>query len=186
MILLVQWSLVALALYGAVHVEPRLVGPFILLLLLYVLIALGGNRVTRTGRFVAVSLTGYLCIAAAHDVRLLASRVTQTSDPPYLQAAMELRRSGIGPGARLAVIGDPFDAGYAAYAAQDLLVAQVPSLQRFLELSATEAEDLKARLQRVGVAAIVTSHAESSLPGADWCFLTLGDSSRFGILLIGR
>src|ERR1051325_7001172 len=195
---LVLWSFMAIALYAAVNPEPRLVAPFVLLLVLWAFVAAGGpgaaggTRRTRAAQVVATILAGYVCIVAASDVNHLARQVIHAGEPSYLEAATNLRRSGLGPGASLAVIDMnsgrfDFTFAYAAHAAHDSVVAQIPSPESFPELTDLEVEQLASRLAEIRVAAIIAWHADQRLlPGKGWRFVTLGDGSRFGILQTGR
>jgi hypothetical protein len=89
----------------------------------------------------------------------------------HWQVAAALRALGVGPGTKVAYVGDAMDA-YWARLARVRIVAEIPArgggARRFLEASPHVAERAFAALARTPADVVVVHDPEHVLGGADW------------------
>jgi 4-amino-4-deoxy-L-arabinose transferase-like glycosyltransferase len=122
-------ALFAMGLYSLVHVEPRYVSPFILLLWAAAYSALRvpqsdtGKVIVRASAFAVVLL---LSFQGTWAVGHAAARINLQRDFPAWTVAGELQHAGIRPGDRVAAIGNTIADHYWAHVAGVTIVAEVP------------------------------------------------------------
>lgn len=186
------WGVLGLVLYSLVNTEPRLVGPFMLLVLLWAFLAAGAERTTPPGLTAAAALAGFVLIMAASDVNHLAGQVVHRQTPTYLQVAGALDSSGIPRGAKLAmadVAGGEFDfkLAYGAHAARDTIVALIRTPQRLPQSTDSTWAQLVSRVSALGVAAIVSYPVdEHAPPQPGWRYASLADGSKLGMVRLAQ
>jgi hypothetical protein len=182
------WPLVACSMYALVYVEPRYLGPFLVLFWMAVYRALmfRVNRgiaaaVCGTVLFfnVIVPFTAYLTTAAVRS----AKDIAHPRPPEYQIAAVGLSDLGLRNSDRLAIVGYAYDCYWARY---DRLrvVAQIPDAHEFWRLSAPELKSLAERLASDGVKAVVVSNRPDGSAHADWKDVKVSDSLRLSVLLL--
>jgi hypothetical protein len=160
--LLLLPAFAAMGLYLLVgHVEGRLIGPFLLLLLVSLLAGAGAPE--RAAKRVAVVGLGVAVLALAvnlgYDARntwrsLLGQEETKAH--PDWEVARNLHESGLGRGERVACIGDTFSAYWARLGGYRL-VAEVPEKEsvKFWKAGAPVQHQVLATLHRAGARAVV-------------------------------
>lgn len=178
--LIEQWSLIVpaiagLALYSLVNVQGRYVASFIVLLWLALFAAVHLHHTPNALRFirsiilVVVALMVLTTVASSsREIGLTARQLLGGEDPEaheQWQVAEGLRELGVGPGDKVAFIGDSFRAFWA-----QLLGARVTAEIRrdkvidFWEADAMMKHDLINAFARTGVKAVVV---EKPPPGID-------------------
>jgi 4-amino-4-deoxy-L-arabinose transferase-like glycosyltransferase len=163
-------ALAAAGLYLLVgHVEGRLIGPFLVLLLASALVSVGarGGAVRVAGWSIGVSglaLAACLLYDAHNAFRALATGEGVTAHPAW-RVANFLRRRGIGAGAGVGYIGYTFDAYWARLGGYRV-VTEIPEKEaaKFWGADRVVRERVIRALQRAGAQAIV---AEGVAPAAE-------------------
>jgi len=182
----------AFVLYALVHVEPRFLGAFLVLLWMALFSGLRLPQSPESRRWVR-------CITIA-VVLTMGARLTKTAaaydavhilrPAPNLdgQVAKDLHRLGIAPGDQVAVIGHPTRSDYWAHLARLKIVAEVPA--KDVPLFWAAGTDVQAQILEMfaqsGAKAVVTDALPadpSSLP-PDW--EKLGNTGYFVRVVQGR
>jgi hypothetical protein len=183
---LILWPLSALAIYGVIHVEPRLVAPFFVLLWL-ALYALLAPRVATAGlRIVLASVAGVTLlpslVVSAVSARTSLADLRRGAQPEDRQIAAGLVQAGLAPGDGIAVVGEAYNA-YFTQIAGVRITAQVPDAEAFQRLGATRLGELATRLRAAGVKALVTRQKPASaLTG--WLPLSAAGTPGLHLLLL--
>lgn len=161
----------ALLMYELVHVEPRFVGGFGLILLAAAFTQVSAGKALE-GR--AARLAGLLMIfapAAAIAWAAIGDTRTVISKQPFEQwrVAETLHEAGISPGTSVGVIGMGLDA-YWAHLAGVRIIAEIP---RHDEASFANADSLRkrailAKFSEVGASALVTDQALVASSTGGW------------------
>jgi hypothetical protein len=168
--LLLVPGLAAVGLYLLVgHVEPRLIGPFLVLILVAALAAVpAGLRGVRVAGWSlglsALALTAYLLYDAQNVCRALAAGEGPAAHPAW-RVANFLERRGITAGAGVGYIGYTFDAYWARLGGYRV-VAEVPDKEaaRFWGARRAVRDQVIGALQRAGARAVL---AERVVPPAE-------------------
>ena len=173
----------AIAMFSLVHVEPRFVGGFL------VMVLLGSLSIVRlpddAGRrglasMIAVSagalITVRLVVSTAGD---LVSRDYGRPHPQYA-IARALEQHGLGAGARVATIGPGFSS-YWARLARARIVAEVPAGEegQFWSASAETRREVLDIFRTAGVKAIVATSVPRSDASEGWKPLAGGEAWAF-------
>lgn len=182
---LLPWSVFALALYASVHVEPRLVAPFVLIIMMWVLIGALGRQ-GMIGSVFSVVLAAYFLLSLAVEIGSTVRDMHSSAIPGYLLVARELVSHGVPNGSRLAVVGEPYFIASAAHVPGDTISALIPDPVSFKALSDSTIAVLTERLHVVGVRAIVSMEMGHSHLHKGWLYAAIDDTSDFGLLPIGR
>jgi hypothetical protein len=156
-----------------VHVEPRFVSAFVILLWAALFSAFwiprsaSGDTILRTAAGVMIILLGsQIAWMAGHDFLRLISR----NDFPSLEIAEGMARNGIEPGDRVACIGDSPGDHYWAYLAGVMIVAEVPAegLPSFLAAGPELRMRTLNRLGEGGAKAIIAKDLPASFLQDGW------------------
>jgi hypothetical protein len=166
-------AIAALGLYSLVHVEPRFVSAFVILLwaalfsAFWIPRSVSGGTILRSAAGLMIFLLGsQIAWVAGHDFLRLISR----NDFPSLEIAEGMARNGIKPGDKVACIGDSPGDHYWAYLADVTIVAEVPAegLPSFLAAG----PELRARtlnaLGEGGAKAIIAKDLPASFLQDGW------------------
>lgn len=171
-------SVAALVMYGLVHVEPRYIGPFVLLLSLG---ALAGLPVSPQGKAdsllkgtavgLATVLVAPLCVSLLLNAAVLVTR-PQLSGPAahaQWQVAQALHENGVGHGGTIAAMGGELAPGWARLA-RVKVVAQLPpeDADRFWASDSSARARVKDVLSGTGARAVVTSSIPPWAPRDTW------------------
>jgi hypothetical protein len=178
-------ALFALGLYSLVHIQGRYVAPFLTLAGLGLLCGLR-LAVARVGRYVPLLLLGVWLPVGALAVSLVGRAAAGVRGGEGASAhadwavAQELARHGVGPGSRVAVVGDAFECGWARLGGVRI-VAQVgrsDAPRYWADVGRRRA--VHEAFRRAGAVAAVARSA----PAADAWLPVPGGS--YHVLLLGR
>jgi hypothetical protein len=185
---LVLPALVALGLYLMVHVQPRYVAPFLVLLALAVLVGLrfpspsSEANAHRLRLLLAFAWIPVVVGAVVFGVRALpvAWHGEGPSTHPDWAVAQALARRGVGPGRRVAVLGDGFECGWARLGRLQI-VAQLEArdVPLYEEASSAAKQAVESAFRRAGAVAVVAPAAPEL--GAGWDPV---DGTDFRLLLL--
>ena len=170
-------ALCAFAMYAPVHVEPRFLGGFVLLLFLTPIV---GARVRgsdlRAIRYLAIAVFGVMAIGAldtAIRFTILHPAVPGNGPSPTvneLKVAHRIRQIGLAPGDPVAVIGDGTGA-YWARLAKVRIVAEIMGADhdahRFWRSSGTVQCNVLQAFAAAGARLVVADNPTES-PGSEW------------------
>ena len=159
---LLAWAACACALYIPVHVEPRYVVPFVLLLLLELYRVLAGRVQHRAAAGIYLSALG--CVLLYFSITLFSAAAQGSTElrsptvPAYQLVARQLRDLGLREGDSIATVGvsQSFATYYARFDRLHVLV-QIPDEKQFANISPDQMDELSTKLRAIGVRA-------SSLP----------------------
>ena len=194
-------ALAAMALYLLIHVEPRYVGAFLVLLWLGLFSGVRsreGENVTRLLRAVIIalvvcSMTVLLAKSMSPAVSALVSlgKIKDGSDAKNWQVAGALSQMGIKPGDPVAYIGVGFASGsYWAHLARVRIVAEITSgsdrrptedVQRFWNSDGAVKQKVIDAIARTGAKAIVVDHLPPGYSAMGW--QELGQTGHYIYLL---
>jgi len=152
--------------YALVHLEPRYIGGFLLLLLLGLLgISLGLSRSPRV--LGAVCAAAGLAIAVSVTWGVLADPGDWADGRSHYRVALALQQLGVEPGSPVGSIGGTYKA-YWARLGRFRVVADIPTKHARRFWSAPEADRRKAldAFREAGVRAVVTE--PPAPPGPPW------------------
>ncbi len=154
------WSLAALAMYALVHVEPRLVAPFMVLPWLCAYRGFSGAAESKSRAILLVvaialivPLLGLAPQMGFRAVRDISTRQMASTDWPIAAA---LEQMGLRPGDRVAVIGDACSS-YFIRLARLTAPTEIPAdeAEQFWELDAAGKREVLSALARAGARAIL-------------------------------
>jgi hypothetical protein len=166
-------AIATFGLYSLVHVEPRFVSAFVILLWAALFSAFWISRlpssetVLRSAAAVMIFLLGsQIAWAAGHDFVRLISR----NDFPSLEIARGMAQQGIQPGDKIACIGDSPGDHYWAYLAKVTIVAEVPGdgLASFVAAGPELRAQTLSLLSERGAKAIVAKDLPASFMKDGW------------------
>jgi hypothetical protein len=174
---LAAFAVAAFAMYAPVHVEPRFLGGFVLLLfLLPLLVARLDRNDLRAGRYLAVVLFAVLTIGAldtAYRYSTLRLLIPGNGPSPALDhvfVAERIREMGLKPGDSVAVIGDGTGA-YWARLAKVRIIAEVMAAdhdaQRFWRSSDATKDQVFGIFAGSGARAVLAENPPG-LNGTPW------------------
>jgi hypothetical protein len=174
---LAAFAVAAFGMYAPVHVEPRFLGGFVLLIfLLPMVVARLDSNDLRAGRYLAVVLFAVLTIGAvdtAYRYSTLRLLIPGNGPSPALDhvfVAERIRELGLKPGDSVAVIGDGTGA-YWARLAKVRIIAEVMAAdhdaQRFWRSSDATKEQVFAVFAGTGAKAVLAENPPS-LEGTPW------------------
>ena len=161
----------AFAMYALVHVEPRFVGEFALMLLMAIFAALevpaARAKVWLRCMFLAFAIASGVAVAAmaARDIRDIA-----VPKPfGHLQIARGLQAAGVYPGEKIGVIGGEPGA-YWARLAGIRIIAEIPKTgaRRFWSASADTQSRVLQEFAKAGASAVVSVDAATPQSTAEW------------------
>jgi hypothetical protein len=142
-----------LLMYSVVHVEGRLVAPFLCLLLVLGTVTDGVPDLKRSA--LAIAVTAWF---AAVVLQSLAAEYIwpRAADERHEQFALNVTRQGVVPGSHVAVVGDAFNAYWARLAGVHI-TGEVPSRHtwEFRNLSTPERRRIECALAARGVTALI-------------------------------
>src|SRR5208282_3406263 len=161
---------VALCLYMLVHVEPRYIGPFVLLVWLGLFsgIRLQKSRdSTKLGSVVTLIIVGSLAVLTVQFVFYhLAEPLPILRGPggTYYQVADSLNKEGVRPGEAVAVVGSGWDGMFWARLARVRIVAQIPpdDVDAFWLSDPSVTKRVLDTMGGIGIRAIVTQGKPAS------------------------
>jgi hypothetical protein len=168
---------IAFALYAPVHVEPRFLGGFVLLLFLTLLLGvrLRKNDV-RAGAYVALAVFIVMAIGTVDTAfRFMTLRLALPGNGPVpaledIVVAQQIRKAGLVPGDEVAIIGDGTGA-YGARLAKVRIVAEVMAAnhgaQRFWQSSEAAKRSVIAAFAGTRARMVLTNTAPKD-PGGGW------------------
>lgn len=182
---LILWALSALMMYAVVHVEPRYVGGYFVLfwLAVYRLLwdrAKAGARIAVLATVLSTLFVPSSIVLVAETTQAVRERANQ---PDYVLIAEGLRAAGVNRGDRLATVGYSLDAYYARYAGVQI-VAQIVDPDEFWRSSASDFEEVKKGLIKLGAKAIVSRDAPASVHDGGWREVVTPSGNRYSILAL--
>jgi hypothetical protein len=122
-------GLAAMGMYALLHVEPRFVAAFTVLVWLGLFAPLRLPNVESSQRWALSAVLALMLVTSLPTARSIVSYVYQVPRPaPHMNwtVAQELHRLGVPPGGSISVIGFPKDSFYFAHLARVRIVAAVP------------------------------------------------------------
>jgi len=157
-------SLAALAMYGVVLVQPRYVGPSLVVLWIGLFAGLAPD-VYHLGTRAAAAATLALLIVLlpAGETRSELQELRQTQVNENLLLAQQLARNGVHPGDRVAVVGEPYLC-YWARLAKVRIDAEVPNAQELWHAPEPAQRDAIASLKAIGIRAVIATDAPENAP----------------------
>jgi hypothetical protein len=173
-------AVVALGLYGVLHVEGRYVGPFMVLLFMSVLISVDVDwRIWR-----AVSAVVVVSLLVATIVELMKQYPTRSALPPEWPIAAALHSNGLRDGDGVASVGTVIGASWPRLARAHV-VAEIPtaSVTDFWNAEPDAQRRLFAAIRNSGARVIVGAVPESCPAAAGW---TRIPDSRVSFLFLDR
>ncbi len=187
--LLVLWPLTALLMYGAVTVEGRYVGAFLLLLCL----ELYGVLVFRVERRAAIAVCAIalavtmvpVVISISGSLRASVKQLRNPKDEGYIDVGKNLVSLGLQPGDQVAVIGYAKNCYYARYG-RLRIVAQIPNSDEFWSLSEVEAKRVEDRLQSIGVKAVIAVDRPVGNPWSGWTQVGRSEGTAISVHPLGQ
>ena len=181
------WPLTAFAMYLLVHVEPRYVGAFFVLLWVTVYGALICRLDRLVTKAVCTTVVFALLIPPAVDLAVtsvgMVQELSRSRQADYQIIATALNSLGVRKGDSLAVVGPGYDSYYARFAGLRVL-GEMPNTEEFWRLSTPELEDVAERLASIGIKAVVAWNRPDTAAVADWSEFKISDSLRFSVLLL--
>ena len=180
-----QWTLIVpaiagLGLYGMVNVQGRYTAPFIVLLWLAVFMAVRvptntpiAMRFTRSISVLLAALIVFTTVVSSSRELVLTARQLIVGEDPAAheqwQVAEGLRETGVGPGDKVAFIGDSFRAFW-AHLAGARVVAEVrkDKVGDFWKANAAVKTDLLNAFSRAGVKAVVMEKPPAGVDVSGW------------------
>jgi hypothetical protein len=178
---LLLWGIGWLALYAAVHVEPRLTAPAVLMISLSILrTSLSGAPNAAAMRVSVVAAAFVLLKSASVGITGL-REVRNTQRPTYLELADSVRAIGLTADTRIATIGlyDGFRAYFAHAAGLRVTAAMIDSTGP--SVTGTQLDRAKAALAQLGVRAIVRPHGPVDPSDTAWRSIKLSDGTVAGV-----
>jgi hypothetical protein len=175
--LLLVISLSAFAMYIPVHVEPRFLGGFLLLLFLVpiVVVRLRKNE-RRAGRYVVVAVFAVMSLGTVDTAfRFATLHLAVPGNGPspsfeHVIVANQVRQIGMLPGDKVAIIGDGTGA-YWARLAKLTIIAEVMSGDHGAQLFWRSSDSVQSDVLRVFAASgakMVVTDSPPRAPGAEW------------------
>jgi hypothetical protein len=188
------WALAALALYSVIHVETRLVAPFLVLFWLAIYRILLSRQ--SDGRS-ATAMAAVACAAMVVCTIQLLPAVARTahdfaSARPQddLRVAARLHGWGIQDDDRVALVGPAFypyyKFPYYLRVARLHIVAQFPDADQFWRLSPEQFNSTAARLAALGVKAVVATDRPSWAIAGEWKDVDVSGGIRVSTLVLGQ
>jgi hypothetical protein len=186
---LLAWPLAACAMYALVNTHERYVVPFLLLLSLEVYRAL----VFRVNRRVSLGICAIVLLVAMTPVALSAGRSIATTvsefrhpaDEDYVVVAHNLKRLGLQPGDKLALVGDPVIPYYLFVRCDRLrVVSQIEDPDEFWRLNPAEAKTVENRMASIGVKALLAFGRPASNQETGWTELAAHKDGSLSVLLL--
>ena len=182
---LAVWSIAAMLVYALVHVEPRYLAGFVLVLVIVTWTELARRASRRATSWVAALAVVVMLVSLGEDILENTGGFPSSYRPDYLIDGGKLRAAGIAPGDPVAMVGDAFEA-YAAFAIGSPIIAQVMDSTGYWALTPAARADLQGRLSGAGVRAILANNVDARMTGEGWRILARPDSSNLGVLLLRR
>jgi hypothetical protein len=181
--LLAAWSLAAAIVYASIHVEARYLAGFLLVGVAFAWMLIARREARRGFPWVIrISIAMMALSLAVHLWRNTGGFDAQFR-PDYIIAGESLNALGLGPGDRVAAIGDAFEQ-YAAFAAGTPIAAQVMDSAAFWAVTAPERSELERRLALVGVRALLANNVAPAMVAEGWRFIRRDDDSNLGVLML--
>lgn len=150
-----------MGLYALVHVEPRLVGAFFVVLWMALFAGLGA----ASGRIVVAAT---LLVVAATGVKLVKAAALESAHVSNVQweAAHELQRAGVPPGSSVAYFGQTTEADYWARLGGFKIVADIRNedMERFWTAPESVRKEILRRVTAIGACAVVAKEC----PAGTW------------------
>jgi hypothetical protein len=163
-----------------VHVESRYLAPFLAVAVAAFWSALA-RRVARPQLPIGIALAVVaILVSLGLHIADTTGGFQPSYRPAYLSGADALRSTGLNPGDRVAMVGDPFEA-YAAFAADLPITVQVVDSAAFWQMSQGDREALQARIAATGVKAILANNIAPAFAAEGWRVVPLEDSVNLGI-----
>jgi 4-amino-4-deoxy-L-arabinose transferase-like glycosyltransferase len=173
-------AILALGLYGVLHVEGRYVGPFMVLFFMSILISVDVDwQIWR-----AVSAVVVVSLAVATMVELMKQYPTRSAIPLEWPIAAALRSNGLRDGDGVASVGTVIGASWPRLARAHV-VAEIPteSITEFWNATPDTQRHLFVALRRAGAKVIVGAVPDSCPAAAGW---TRIPGSKVSFLFLGR
>jgi lysylphosphatidylglycerol synthetase-like protein (DUF2156 family) len=172
------WALLVMgaaapALYTLVHVEPRYIGPFVLLVWLGLFSGIRLERSrdsARLGTIATLAISGSLAVLIVQFVFYHLAEplpILRGRGGTYYQVAESLNKAGVRPGEAVAVIGPGWDGMFWARLARVRIVAEIPPEDKaaFWLSGPSVIKGVLETISGLGVKAIVT-HGQPESPDA--------------------
>ena len=165
-------AVAAMGMYSLVHVEPRYVSGFIMLVWAAAFSAL---RIPQPGHAIVRSVTLMIVLLLGLQI-ILSFKKSIVARPPYsnpavhCEVAQELRREGVKPGDRVAFIGDAAWYHYWAHLAQVSVVSEVAGegVAAFWAASPGLRSKVTTLLAQTGAKAVVARDVPSRFLADGW------------------
>jgi len=186
-----QWpvglpAVAGLGLYALVHVESRLVAPFVVLLWAALFSALSFRRSQLSRRFLQCIIVAAVIVMGLRIVKLASYELLGVVHPPahvQWQVAVGLREIGVKPGDKAASIGHTNVADYWAHLTGVRIVADIPleGAPSFWAASPEVKSQVIEAFSRVGANVIVTNALPSLTTPPGW--RRIGNTDYFAYIL---
>jgi hypothetical protein len=164
-------SFAAFGMYALVHVEPRFVGAFGLMLLMVLLVRVRFPGVQRQERMRRLTFFIVLApiISIAYSLAVDVKGMDQPKQGEERNVAQGLHKMGISPGREVGYIGKGMEA-YWAHLAGVRIVVEIPENGEndYLSLSLISKQEILKRFADVGVVAIVTNSVRIASSTDGW------------------
>jgi len=182
------WPVAACGMYALVHVETRFLAAFLVLFCLGIYGVLTPVSELRTKASVLATVSCMLLIPCVLQLGLATARGVRDMIRPRPagpeKIAAVLHDAGVGYGDRLALVGHDIRPYYARLIGARV-VAEIPNPDDFWHLDEDQWKASKARLETLGVKALVAKERPHDSVGIGWRDVILGDSSHFSVLRLG-
>jgi hypothetical protein len=170
---LVVWlpSYAALLMYALVHVEPRFVGSFGLILLAAAFTRVNPKSAPegRPARLAAALMIFAPAVAIAWGVMSDAQMLISRQPFEQWRVAEALHDAGISPGTKVGVMGMGLDA-YWAHLAGVRIIAEIPQQEEasFMEADTAGKQAIMAKFSEAGASAVVTENQVAVKSSGGW------------------
>lgn len=184
------WCLFVCGTFALVHLEPRFIAPFLVLLCLSAYRALMGNidRVAESAVLLTVSIVILIPVALGvaksgwHIVR----DATLSRKDDGIIIADAIRGAGLYPGDYVAVVGSGYDSMSYARLAGVRIVVEIPDQNAFWNLSPSQLVEVRNRLKDVHVKALLNASSTARSGDSGWTEVEGLRDSQFRISLLPR
>ncbi len=179
-LVLLVWAALAMLVYAAVHIEPRYLAGFVVLItaVAWSRIAV---RVRRRGtRWLAPVGAAAMLLALGWYIAQNTGGFGRDYRPDYLIDADSLRAHGVASGDAVAAVGDAFEQ-YAVFGVRAHFTAQVMDSVGYWELTPARRDSLDARLSAAGVTAVLANNVTAAMAAEGWLRFVRADSTNLGV-----
>ena len=181
------WPVSACIMYSLLYVEIRYLAPLLVLLCLAVyrvLMPLVDRRAAAAACATAalVFMVPFAVQMAVQGARV-AEDLVRPRAPEYQIEGLGLRKLGLRPGDRLAVVGYAHNCFYARFD-RLRIIAQIPDADEFWHLGSADMKTLAERLHSIGVKAVVAFNGPEPASTPSWREVTISPWTHMDVMLV--